>query len=88
MDIIETVSQQVARRQEILDCGVGLADLDEYNVLTLKLAEAVPTLVRAIKNVIVLHDELVTDESTVFAVSHAFAAEIVRALKGQRPIKP
>lgn len=84
MDLLETVVQQAARRQEILDRGCGLDDLYEYNVLTLKLAEPAPSMLRAIKDVIALRDELLRDESTVSAVAHGFGNEIYRALKGQR----
>jgi hypothetical protein len=46
---IDALSRQVARRQDILDRGVGWADLDEYNALTLALAEAVPALLQIVK---------------------------------------
>lgn len=39
---------------------------------------------KAIQRVIEFRDELLQNESTVFAVSHAFAKEIDRALKGHR----
>lgn len=83
-DVYAEAVRRNERRQEILAKGVGLADLQEYEVLTLKLAEAVPTLLRAITDVIAFKDELLADESTVSAVSRAFAEEIDRALKGQR----
>lgn len=83
MDLIETATQ-VERRKDILDRGCPLADLDEYNVLTLKLAETVPTLLRAVKDVVALRDELAVDKSSVATVAKAFSDEIDRALKGQR----
>ncbi len=81
---IEELGQKAKRRRDILDNGCGLATLDEYNVLTLQLAEAVPGLLRAINDVIGLRDELSRDGSTVSAVARAFADELDRALKGQR----
>lgn len=86
-DIVE-VHAQVARRQEILAHGCPLTELDECSVLTLKLAEAVPGLLRAIQGVIAFEDELRRDTSTVSTVSRAFADEINRALKGQRAAAP
>lgn len=84
MDHIEKVGQQIARRKQILDQGVGWELLEEYNSLTMKIAEAAPSLLRALNDIITLRDELSRDESQVSAVAHAFAAEIDRALKGKR----
>lgn len=84
-DRLLTLRKQAARRQELLNNGLGLADLDEYNVLTLNLAEGVPLLLRALNDVIAFRDELTaTPEGPVAPVARAFAHEIDRALKGQR----
>lgn len=83
-EIFDAAARRSQRRQELLDRGLGLADLEEYNVLTLQLAMAAPALLRAINDVIKLKDELLADESAVSAVARAFAAEIYRALEGQR----
>lgn len=82
---IETVKRQVDRRQAILDQGIGLGELDEYNVLTLNIAQGAKTLLRAIDDVISLRDELLaTPDGPASAVAKAFGLEIDRALKGQR----
>jgi len=81
---LETITQQMKRRQEILDKGISLMNLDEYNTLTLKLAESVPTLVRALKGVMTFRNELIRHDSLLSPIARAIAVEIDRALKGQR----
>lgn len=85
MDDFEVIQARVWRRKQILDQGCPLADLDEYNVLTLKMAESVPSLLRAVQDVIALRDELNSPpDGPAAIVSKAFGQEIDRALKGQR----
>lgn len=86
----ETIAGHITRRQEIVDRGLGRADLDEYNILTLQLGEMAPTMFRALRDVVALRDELNCDDiNMVSTILKAFAAEIDRALKGQRtPLQP
>ena len=81
----EVIKRQIVRRQELLDQGIGLGELDEYNVLTLNIAQSASKLLRAVEDVIALRDELLaTPDGPAAPVAKAFGLEIDRALKGQR----
>lgn len=78
------VQEWVNRYEEILGAGVPLDLLQEFETLKVKMAAAVPSLLRAIKDVAAFRDELLRNSGPVETVSRAFGLEIDRALKGQR----
>ena len=49
-DILDQARELAARRQRILDAGVGWAHMDEYNVCTMKLAEMAPQLIAEVEH--------------------------------------
>lgn len=48
-DILDQARELAARRQQILDAGVGWAHMDEYNACTMKLAEMAPQLIAEVE---------------------------------------
>jgi hypothetical protein len=85
MTEFSVLSGQVSRRNLLLNEGIGLGEIDEYNTLTTNLAESVGSLLRALNDVIKLRDELLTTpEGPAAPVARAFGQEIDRALKGKR----
>lgn len=85
MDIdLDELTILVARYRQVLDDGIRADTVIEYNELSMKLAQAVPTLLRAVKDVMKFRDELLAHEGSVATVTRSFGDEIDRALRGQR----